>query len=59
MGHRIGAVYPKAIYRENTDGSSATRKPRPAGSEYLGMLGPVLRGEVGETIRVVFQKGVL
>jgi FtsP/CotA-like multicopper oxidase with cupredoxin domain len=26
-----------------------------AGSEYLGMLGPILRAEVGETIRVVFK----
>src|ERR1051325_9476987 len=53
--HRIGTVYRKAIYREYTDGSFSTLKPQPAGSEYLGMLGPILRGEVGDTIRVVFK----
>jgi hephaestin len=53
--HRIGTVYRKALYREYTDGTFANLKPRPAGSEYLGMLGPILRAEVGETIRVVFK----
>jgi FtsP/CotA-like multicopper oxidase with cupredoxin domain len=53
--HRIGTVYRKALYREYTDGGFTTLKPLPAGSEYLGMLGPVLRAEVGETIRVVFR----
>ena len=53
--HRIGTVYRKAIYREYTDDGFATLKPRPAGSEYLGLVGPILRAEVGETIRVVFK----
>jgi len=53
--HRIGTVYRKALYREYTDESFATLKTRPAGQEYLGALGPVLRAEVGETIRVVFR----
>ena len=53
--HRIGTTYRKAIYREYTDGSFSKVKPRPAGSEYLGILGPILRAEVGETIRVVFK----
>src|SRR5215510_11428059 len=53
--HRIGTVYRKALYREYTDETFSTLKPRPADSEYLGMLGPVLRAEVGETIRVVFK----
>ena len=53
--HRIGTVYRKAIYREYTDATFSTLKPRPAGSEYLGLVGPVLRAEVGETIRVVFK----
>jgi len=53
--HRIGTVYRKAIYREYTDDGFATLKPRAAGSEYLGLVGPILRAEVGETIRVVFK----
>ena len=53
--HRIGTVYRKAIYREYTDATFSKLKPRPAGAEYLGLLGPILRAEVGETIRVVFK----
>ncbi|MGA8150643.1 MAG: multicopper oxidase domain-containing protein [Terriglobales bacterium] len=53
--HRIGKVYRKAIYREYTDESFTTLKPRPAEWEHAGIQGPVLRGEVGDTIRVVFK----
>jgi FtsP/CotA-like multicopper oxidase with cupredoxin domain len=53
--HRIGKVYRKAIYREYTDETFTKLKPRPADQEYLGMLGPVLRAEVGDTIKVVFR----
>jgi len=53
--HRIGAVYKKAIYREYTDASFSTLKVRPPEEQYLGLLGPILRGEVGDTIRVVFR----
>lgn len=53
--HRIGKVYRKAIYREYTDETFTKLKPRTADQEYLGMLGPVLRAEVGDTLRVVFR----
>lgn len=53
--HRIGAVYKKAVYREYTDDSFSTLKARPPEEQYLGLLGPILRGEVGDTIRVVFR----
>ena len=53
--HRIGAIYKKAIYREYTDASFSKLKVRPAEEQYLGLLGPILRGEVGDTIRVVFK----
>lgn len=53
--HRIGKVYRKAIYREYTDGTFTKLKPRPPESQYLGTLGPVLRAEVGDTIKVVFE----
>jgi len=53
--NRIGHVYRKALYREYVDGTFATRKPRLPQDEYLGLLGPILRAEVGETIKVVFK----
>ena len=45
----------KALYREYTDNSFKTLKPRPAEWEHLGFVGPVIRAEVGDTIRVVFR----
>jgi FtsP/CotA-like multicopper oxidase with cupredoxin domain len=53
--HRIGRVYKKAIYREYTDATFSTLKVRPPEEQYLGLLGPVLRGAVGDTIKVVFK----
>jgi len=53
--HRIGRVYHKAIYREYADGSFTHLKPRPADQHYLGILGPVLHAQVGDTIKVVFK----
>ena len=53
--HRIGRVYKKAIYREYTDATFSTLKPRAPEERYLGLLGPILRGEVGDTIKVVFK----
>ncbi len=53
--HQIGSVYKKAIYREYTDATFTKLKKRPPSEAYLGILGPILRGEVGDTIRVVFK----
>jgi len=53
--HSIGKVYRKAIYREYTDATFKTLKPRSPEWQHLGILGPVLRAEVGETIRVIFR----
>jgi manganese oxidase len=53
--NRIGHIYRKAIYREYTDGTFAIRKPRAQQDDYLGLLGPILRAEVGDTIKVVFK----
>lgn len=49
---RIGRIYHKVLYREYTDDTFTTRKESP---EHLGFLGPILRAEVGESIRVVFK----
>lgn len=53
--HRIGHIYKKAIYREYTDATFTTLKPRPAEWQHAGILGPILRAEVGDTIKVVFK----
>ena len=48
-------VYHKAIYREYTDATFRTLKPRPPQWEHLGLLGPLIRAEVGDSIRVFFR----
>lgn len=51
----IGSQYKKAIYREYTDADFSTLKKRPPEQQHLGMLGPLIRAEVGDTITVVFK----
>jgi FtsP/CotA-like multicopper oxidase with cupredoxin domain len=53
--HRIGRVYKKALYYEYTDSTFAERISRPPEWEHLGMLGPLIRAEVGDTIVVMFR----
>jgi len=53
--HRIGPVYWKAVYREYTDATFRKLKPRPANQRYLGILGPIIHAEVGDTIKVIFK----
>jgi FtsP/CotA-like multicopper oxidase with cupredoxin domain len=52
---RIGRVYRKAVFRAYTDETFATRRERGADWRHLGLLGPVIHAEVGDTIRVVFK----
>jgi hephaestin len=52
---RIGKVYRKSIYREYTDATFKTLKPVSADWRHLGMLGPVIHAEVGDTIIVDFK----
>jgi len=52
---RIGSTYRKCLYRGYTDASFSQRLKRPADEKYLGPLGPVIRAEVGDTIKVVFR----
>jgi FtsP/CotA-like multicopper oxidase with cupredoxin domain len=51
-------TYRKALYREYTDGTFTALKPRPAEWEHLGILGPLMRAEVGDTIKVVFKNNI-
>ena len=53
--HRIGTKYLKAVYHEYTDETFRTLKPRPSEQQYLGIVGPVMHAEVGDTIKVVFK----
>lgn len=52
---RIGKVYRKAVYREYTDDTFTTEKKRPPEWEHLGIMGPLIRAEVGDTIVVRFR----
>jgi FtsP/CotA-like multicopper oxidase with cupredoxin domain len=52
---RIGHRYWKARYVEYTDASFRAPKPRPPEWRHLGILGPVIRAEVGDTIKVVMR----
>lgn len=55
MLDRNATTYRKALFREYTDSSFRTLKPRSAAWVHLGILGPLIRAEVGDTIRVVFR----
>lgn len=49
---RIGSVYLKCLYRGYTDDTFTTPEQTP---KWLGILGPVMHAEVGDTIKVVFK----
>lgn len=51
----IGRKLKKAVYQEYTDNSFKTLNPRSAEWQHLGMLGPLIRAQVGDVIRVVFR----
>jgi len=48
---RNRTVWPKTRYIEYTDATFSVRKPQP---EWIGIMGPVIRGEVGDKIVVHF-----
>jgi len=52
---RMGRRVIKALYRAYSDSTFRALTPRPPEWEHLGFLGPVIRAEVGDTIRVVFR----
>ena len=51
----LGHVFKKTLYREYTDETFKTLKPRTDAWAHLGMIGPVVRAEVGDTIHIVFK----
>jgi manganese oxidase len=53
--HLIGHKYFKARYIEYIDDTFSVVKPKPPEWEHLGILGPVIRANVGDNIKVVFK----
>lgn len=53
--NRIGSKYKKVVYREYTDATFRRAKPRLPEQEHLGILGPIIRAEVGEQILITFK----
>ena len=52
---RIGRKYNKVVYREYTSAEFTEKKTRTAAERHLGVLGPILHAEVGDTIEVTFK----
>ncbi len=52
---QLGFAYRKIVYHEYTDGSFASIKPRPDADRYMGLLGPAIHAEVGDSLVVVFK----
>ncbi|XP_048249696.1 hephaestin-like protein [Haliotis rufescens] len=50
----IGGQYVKALYIEYTDATFTQKKFRTPDKIHLGLLGPVIKAEVGETVEIVF-----
>lgn len=53
----IGASYYRGLYREYTDSTFTHLRVRSEWA-HLGSLGPVIRGAVGDTIRIVFRNAL-
>ncbi|XP_073518282.1 ferroxidase HEPHL1 [Phyllobates terribilis] len=51
---RIGGSYWKVHYTEYTDESFSVKKTQSKAEEHLGILGPVIKAEAGDTLVVVF-----
>lgn len=54
-GIYIGSVYLKVLYREFTDDKFSTEVLREEDEEHLGILGPFIKAEVGDTVEIVFK----
>ena len=52
---QLGYAYRKVVYRGYTDATFATPQRRPDADAYMGVLGPPIRAEVGDSVVVVFK----
>ncbi|KAK7926166.1 hypothetical protein WMY93_008476 [Mugilogobius chulae] len=53
--NRIGSRYKKVVYREYTDETFSVQKKRSPSQKHLEILGPMIKAEVGEQIKVTFK----
>ncbi|XP_028817452.1 hephaestin-like protein 1 isoform X3 [Denticeps clupeoides] len=51
----IGSRYKKVVFQEYTDATFTLQKKRTRRDEHLGILGPILRVQVGEEIQITFR----
>ncbi|OWF41460.1 Hephaestin [Mizuhopecten yessoensis] len=51
----LGSSRQKVVYREFTDSTFSTMKNRTPEEEHLGILGPVIKAEISDTIKVTFR----
>jgi len=56
--NRIGSGYKKAIYQLYNDSKFTVPLGKPSVFAHTGLLGPILRAEVGDTIIVVFKNNL-
>lgn len=52
---QLGWSFHKAVYDQYTDATFSHKVPRPAQDAYLGLIGPILHAEVGDTLIVHFK----
>ena len=50
--------YLKALYREYTDDTFTVLRNRSGTDLHLGLLGPLIRAQVGDTIRILFRNNL-
>nr|XP_033500237.1 hephaestin-like protein 1 isoform X1 [Epinephelus lanceolatus] len=53
--NRIGSRYKKVVYREYTDETFKVQKKRQPNEEHLGIMGPIIKAEVGEQVVITFK----
>ncbi|CAH1794449.1 unnamed protein product [Owenia fusiformis] len=53
-GKFIGGKYKKVLYKEYTDSTFTNKVQRSDKEAHLGFLGPIIRAEVGDTIKLTF-----
>ncbi|XP_041656874.1 ferroxidase HEPHL1 [Cheilinus undulatus] len=53
--NRIGSRYKKVMYKEYTDDTFRVQKKRQLSQQHLGIIGPIIKAEVGEQIRITFR----
>jgi len=52
---QLGWTYHKIVYREYTDATFTKLVPRASADAYMGLCGPAIHAEVGDTVDIVFK----